>query len=80
VCHGENGDGQGPSAENMNPRPRNFHNRQWQKSVSDETLAKAIVYGGPAVGVSAAMPANPDLAGQPELVAAMVKRIRAWGK
>jgi mono/diheme cytochrome c family protein len=65
VCHGDNGDGQGPSG---------------QKSVSDQTLAKAIVLGGPAVGLSASMPGNPDLADQPDIVAAIVKQIRAWSK
>ncbi len=79
VCHGDNGDGQGPSAASMNPRPINFHDPKWQKSVSDQTIAKAIVYGGSAVGVSAAMPANPDLVNQPNVVAAIVKQIRAWG-
>ena len=80
VCHGDNGDGQGPSAASMNPPPRNFHDAKWQKSVTDETLAKAIVDGGSAVGVSASMPGNPDLADHPDVVAAMVKQIRAWGK
>jgi high-affinity iron transporter len=80
VCHGDNGDGQGPSAATMNPRPINFHDPKWQKSVSDQTIAKAIMYGGTAVGVSAAMPANPDLVNQPDVVAAIVQKIRAWGK
>jgi mono/diheme cytochrome c family protein len=80
VCHGDNGDGQGPSAATMNPRPINFHDLKWQRSVSDQTIAKAIIYGGSAVGVSAAMPANPDLVGQPDVVAAIIKQIRAWGK
>jgi mono/diheme cytochrome c family protein len=80
VCHGENGDGQGPTASSMNPPPRNFHDPKWQKSVSDKTIAKAIVDGGSAVGVGASMPGNPDLASRPDLVAAMVKQIRAWGK
>jgi mono/diheme cytochrome c family protein len=80
VCHGENGDGKGPSASSLNPRPKDFHSRAWQSSVNDATLAKAIVYGGPAVGLSASMPANPDLENRPDLVSAIVKQIRAWGK
>ena len=80
VCHGDNGDGQGPSAASMSPPPRNFHDPKWQKSVNDKTIAKAIVDGGSAVGVSASMPGNPDLANQPDVVAAMVKQIRAWGR
>ena len=58
VCHGDNGDGNGPGASNLNPRPQNFHDRKWQRSVSDATLVKVIIYGGPAVGVSASMPAE----------------------
>ncbi len=80
VCHGDNGDGKGPSADSMNPRPRDFHDLKWQKSVSDQTIAKAVMYGGSAVGVSAAMPANPDLVSQPDVVAAIVEQIRAWGR
>ncbi len=80
VCHGDNGDGHGPSASSLNPRPKDFHDAKWQKSVSDQTLAKAIVLGGPAVGLSASMPGNPDLADQPDTVAAIVKQIRAWSK
>jgi mono/diheme cytochrome c family protein len=77
VCHGENGDGHGPGAANLNPKPQDFRDRKWQKSVSDETLTKVIVDGGQAIGLSASMPGNPDLAGRPNVVAAMIKQIRA---
>ena len=80
VCHGDNGDGQGPSAASMSPPPRNFRDPKWQKSVTDKTLAKAIIDGGAAVGVSSSMPGNPDLATRLDVVAALVKQIRAWGK
>jgi high-affinity iron transporter len=80
VCHGETGDGNGPGASNLNPRPQNFHDRKWQRSVSDATLVKVIIYGGPAAGVSASMPANPDFVGRPDVVGALVEQIRTWGK
>jgi hypothetical protein len=32
------------------------------------------------VGLSPSMPGNPDLVNSPDVVAAMVKQIRAWGK
>lgn len=76
VCHGPNGDGNGPGAANLNPKPVDFRNLKWQRSVSDEKITKAIVYGGPAVGLSAAMAANPDLEKQPSVVAALVEHIR----
>jgi mono/diheme cytochrome c family protein len=79
VCHGPNGDGNGPGAANLNPRPVDFRNRKWQRSVTDEKIAKAIVYGGPAVGLSQEMAANPDLEAQPGVVAALVEQIRSLG-
>jgi len=77
VCHGPNGDGKGPGAANLNPKPVDFRSRKWQRSVTDEKIAKAIVYGGPAVGLSSAMSANPDLEAQPSVVAALVEHIRS---
>jgi hypothetical protein len=38
-----------------------------------------ILYGGAAVGKSAAMPANPDLQSQPFVVKALVEKIRNFG-
>ena len=80
ICHGENGDGHGVASASLVPPPKDFHNPEWQKSVTDKTLATAIVQGGPAVGLSPAMPGNPDLVNSPDVVAAIVKQIRAWGK
>jgi len=76
TCHGSNGDGKGATAEYMTPSPTNFHDPKWQRSVSDAKIAKAIVYGGAALGLSESMPANPDLENQPAVVAALVRRIR----
>jgi len=80
ICHGENGDGHGVASASLVPPPKDFRNHEWQKSVTDKTLATAIVQGGPAVGLSPAMPGNPDLVNSPDVVAALVKQIRAWGK
>lgn len=80
ICHGENGDGHGVASASLVPPPKDFHNREWQKSVTDKQLTTAIVQGGPAVGLSPAMPGNPDLVNSPDVVAAIVKQIRAWGK
>jgi mono/diheme cytochrome c family protein len=80
ACHGDNGDGNGPSSEYLVPKPSDFRDKKWQASVTDATIAKAIVYGGQAVGKSISMASNPDLEGRPDLVKAIVKRIRAFGK
>jgi mono/diheme cytochrome c family protein len=80
ACHGAEGHGDGPAAANLNPRPRDFHNAKWQKSITDVTIARAIVFGGQAVGVSAQMAANPDLENEPAVVAALVEHVRVLGK
>ncbi len=66
-CHGESGKGDGAASASLNPKPRDYTNAAWQASVTDADLRKTIVGGGSAVGKSAAMPANPDLEGKPEL-------------
>ena len=45
----------------LNPKPRNYHDQAWQKSVTDDQIKKAITLGGAAVGKSPIMPASPDL-------------------
>ncbi len=80
ACHGAEGRGDGPAASNMNPRPRDFQNPKWQKSITDATIAQAIVHGGAAVGVSGEMAPNPDLGDEPGVVAALVEHVRGLGK
>lgn len=80
VCHGVDGGGEGPGASNLNPKPADFRSRKWQRSVSDEKMAKVIVYGGTSVGLSASMASNPDLEDQPAVVAALVERIRKFSR
>jgi mono/diheme cytochrome c family protein len=80
VCHGDHGAGDGPGAAALNPKPRAFGDADWQTSVTDERIAKTIVEGGAAVGKDAAMAANPDLRGKPELTAELVKIVRAFKK
>lgn len=80
TCHGTTGIGDGPGAVALNPKPRNYTDKAWQKSVTDEYLAKAIVGGGPAVGKSALMPPNADLADKPEVVKGLVAIVRGFAK
>ncbi len=80
VCHGIDGGGEGPASSNLNPKPPNFHDRKWQRSVSDERMAKAIVDGGASVGLSEAMASNPDLQGRPDVVAALVEKLAHVGR
>lgn len=78
-CHGATGMGDGPASGTLSPKPRNFHEAEWQKGVTDEHIEKIISYGGAAVGKSATMPSNPDLMGKPEVVAAIREIIRGLG-
>src|SRR5260221_7909146 len=51
-CHGQYGRGDGPQAQSLNPKPRNYSDGAWQKSVTDDHLREIIVKGGEAVGKS----------------------------
>jgi hypothetical protein len=78
TCHGPTGRGDGSMAAQLNPRPRDHSDPAWQDSVSDEEIATVIIEGGAAVGKSATMPARTDLAQKPEVLAALVARIRGY--
>lgn len=78
TCHGQFGRGDGPGAAGLDPKPRNYADALWQKTVTDEDIEKAIVYGGAAVGKSPQMVANPDLQAKPGVVAALREKIRSF--
>ena len=80
TCHGQSGKGDGPASAGLSPKPRDLTSPDWQTSVTDEHIEKIIVYGGIAVGLSAAMPANPNLDSKPEVVKALVEHVRNLGK
>ncbi|MEM9489903.1 MAG: cytochrome c [Myxococcota bacterium] len=79
-CHGETGKGDGAAASALNPKPRDYTDAAWQKTVTDEEIRTAIVKGGVAVGKSQLMPAQPDLESKPELVDGLVALIRSFAK
>ncbi|HTJ47167.1 MAG TPA: c-type cytochrome [Kofleriaceae bacterium] len=80
TCHGEGGQGDGPGAAALDPKPRNYTDKSWQASVTDDQIAKTILMGGAAVGKSPAMPAQPQLREKPQVVAALVRIVRTFGK
>ena len=80
TCHGPGGKGDGQAAAALNPKPRNYTDKAWQASVTDDDIRKIILSGGAAVGKSATMPAQPQLRNQPEVVSELVKIIRGFGK
>ena len=79
-CHGSSGGGDGPASAGLTPKPRNFTDAAWQKSVTDEHIETIIQYGGAAVGRSPMMPANPDLTSKPDVVSELRKLIRTFAK
>jgi mono/diheme cytochrome c family protein len=79
-CHGANGAGNGPRSQEFSPRPRNFQDPEWQREMTDEFLRDVVVKGGAAVGRSDQMPAYPQLAEKPEVLAALVRHMRQFAR
>lgn len=79
LCHGAKGHGDGVAAVNLRPQPRSFAVAEWQKDTDDAAIAEIIVKGGAAVGRSMMMPPARDLAGQTELLQALVAVVRNFG-
>ena len=80
VCHGETGEGTGPGAAALNPKPQNYTDPAWQAKVTDDEIKKAILEGGAAVGKNPAMPPNPDLKSKPQVVDELLKIVRGFKK
>ena len=78
TCHGADGKGNGPAAITLNPKPRNYTDPVWQKSVTDDHIREIIVKGGAALGKSPNMLANPDLSDKPDVVDALMKKVRSF--
>jgi cytochrome c553 len=79
ACHGTEGKGNGPAAAALNPKPRNYTDKTWQKAVTDEQIKKTIIMGGAAVGKSPIMPASPDLDSNPQTLEGLVAIVRQFG-
>lgn len=80
TCHGQDGKGDGAAAANLDPKPRNYTDKAWQASITDQQIADTIVKGGAAMGKSPLMPPSPQLADKPDVVAELVKIVRGFGK
>lgn len=57
TCHGAGGTGDGPAAQALNPKPRNYTDAKFQASKTDADIAKVIKTGGAANGLAPTMPA-----------------------
>lgn len=76
-CHGATGKGDGEEAQYLNPAPKDFKSGVLDKR-SDDFLAAVVARGGPAKGLSEAMPAFPKLS-KAELDA-VIAYVRQFGK
>ena len=56
TCHGETGAGDGFNAFNLDPRPHDLSDPDFQKKKTDADLLDAIRRGGAGVGLSPLMP------------------------
>ena len=59
-CHGPEGKGDGPQADALTTKPRDFTDCARMKAISDDTLFSAIKEGGESVHLSKDMPAWKD--------------------
>jgi mono/diheme cytochrome c family protein len=78
-CHGEDGRAATEVGKALKPSPRDFTSKDWQKSVTDEHLAKVIKDGGAANGLSPAMAPWGSLLSDAE-VKGIIAKIRAFSK
>ena len=76
-CHGPEGRGDGSASAGLNPKPRDFHDVTWQKSITDDHIMNIIKVGGAGVGKSAAMPSNPDIQDK-AVLAALKDHVRSF--
>ena len=72
ACHGATGNGDGPAGQAMSPPPAPFSTAL--KGKSDSWIGTVITKGGPAVGMTPAMPPHPTLTS--DQVTALVEYIK----
>ncbi len=56
TCHGDEGHGDGFNAYNLDPKPRDLADPEFQAKRTDDDLAAVIRTGGGVAGLSSAMP------------------------
>jgi cytochrome c553 len=80
TCHGKSGKGDGPAAATLQPKPRDYTDKAWQSTVTDEQIRQIILEGGAAVGKSQMMPPSPQFKDKPGVVDELVKIVRGFGR
>jgi len=80
TCHGANGAGDGAGAAALAVKPRDYRDAAWQKTVTDKQIKDVILKGGASAGLDAAMPGTPSLRKKPQVLDALVAKIRSFAK
>lgn len=75
ACHGAKGDGDGPAAAGLTPKPRKLSGKDVMSKLSDSQITTVIKGGGQSVGKSPLMPAFAHLTDAQ--VKSLVAHIRA---
>ncbi len=78
-CHGDTGNGDGPGAAMLNPKPRAFADCAVMQKHSDDEMFKVISEGGDAAGMSADMQPWGGTLSEPE-IRGLVKFVRSFCK
>ena len=66
-CHGATGHGDGPYADKLKEKPRNFTDCGTMTGIPDTTMFMAIKNGGASIGLSGGMPAWGNTLSDPEI-------------
>lgn len=75
LCHGPNGMGDGPGGAALNPKPRNFHDKAVQDTLSDAWILTTIMNGK----AGTAMPPWKGIVSESE-AKSLVLKIRSFAK
>ena len=80
MCHGEAGKGDGVGAAALNPKPRNFTDKEEMAKISDKEVFTAIKSGGAAVGKSPLMVAWGAILGDDQKIHDVAAYVRTFAK
>lgn len=75
LCHGPNGMGDGPGGATLNPKPRNFHDTAYMKTLSDDQIFQTIMNGKAGTG----MPPWKGIVSESE-ARSLILKVRSFGK
>jgi mono/diheme cytochrome c family protein len=79
-CHGEKGKGDGVAAAALNPKPRDFTDKQRMSTIPDWEVLKVIKEGGASVGLSPMMTPWGPLLQSDEKIQDVAAYVRSFAK